>query len=107
MSKIDHIAHPAEPADDDARRDSPLRRLARLKDRLQEWISGPDERFAAERGWTATRSPSGWSVTVRDPRFDRRHVCESCGGEGRHRITGADCSECGGVGVITDPERGE
>jgi hypothetical protein len=107
MSKIDHIARPAGPPDDGARPGTCLRRLARLKDRLQDWISGPDERFAAERGWTATRSSSGWSVTVRDPRFDRRHVCDACDGGGRHRITGAECPDCGGAGVVTDPERGE
>jgi DnaJ-class molecular chaperone len=44
---------------------------------------------------------------VRDPRFDRRHVCDTCDGEGRHRITGAECPDCGGAGVVTDPERGE
>lgn len=107
MSGIDHIARPTGPPDDD---DSPgawRRRLARRWTDLQDWLWKPDERFAEERGWTATRSPSGRSVTVRAPRFDRRHVCDACDGEGRHRITGADCPDCGGVGVITDPERGE
>jgi hypothetical protein len=107
MSKINRITRPAGSPDDDPQRGTRFRRLVRLKDRLQDWIAGPDERFAAERRWTATRSASGWSVTVRDPRFDRRHVCDSCGGVGRHRITGAECADCAGVGVVTDPERGE
>ena len=107
MSEINRIARPAGSPDDDPQRGTRFHRLARLKDRLQDWIAGPDERFAEERGWTATRSASGWAVTVRDPRFDRRHVCHTCGGEGRHRITGAECVDCAGVGVVTDRERGE
>lgn len=107
MAKIDHFARTSGPPDDETPRSLWRRRLDHLRERLQDWIAGPDEQFAAERGWTATRSASGWSVTVRDPRFDRRHVCDTCGGVGRHRITGAECADCAGVGVVTDPERDE
>jgi hypothetical protein len=107
MARTDHLARPAGPPDDDDPPGTWSRRLAHLRMRVQDWLWGPDERFAEERGWTATRSASGWSVTVRDPRFDRRHVCDTCDGTGRHRITGAECADCAGVGVVTDPERGE
>lgn len=107
MSKINRITRPAGSPDGDPQRGTRFRRFVRLKARLQDWIAGPDEQFAAERGWTTTRSASGWSVTVRDPRFDRRHVCDACAGTGRHPITGTECADCTGVGVVTDPERGE
>jgi len=107
VAGIDHLARPSGPPDDEAPSGRRRDRLARLRARLQNWLWAPDERFAEERGWTATRSRSGWSVTMRDPRFDRRHVCEACAGSGRHPITGAECADCGGVGVVTGPERGE
>jgi hypothetical protein len=81
--------------------------MGALRQALQDWLWNPDEKWAAELGYPARRSASGWAVEVRDPRFDRRHVCDTCAGLGRHRITGAECAACGGVGVVTDPERGE
>lgn len=107
MSGIDHIARPTGPPDDDDPPGTWRRRLARLWAELQDWLWNPDERFAEERGWTATRGPWGGSVTLHDPRFARRHACDTCAGEGRHHITGVECPDCGGVGVVTDSERGE
>ena len=107
MAGTDHLARPTGPPDEEAPSSRRRGRFARLRARLQNWLWTPDELFAHERGWSATRSPSGWSVTIRDPRFDRRHVCEACEGSGRHRITGAECTDCAGVGVVTDPDRGE
>ena len=74
---------------------------------LQDRLWARDEKWAAERGYTVRRSSRGWSVSIRDPRFDRRHACSSCAGTGRERIAVAECSECGGVGVVTEPEGGE
>jgi hypothetical protein len=99
----DHEDFPG--GDDVSRRWS--RRCGALRQALQDWLWNPDEKWAAERGYETWRSPSGWSVSVRDPRFNLRHECGECDGTGRDRVTGAECAECGGVGVVTDPERGE
>jgi len=106
MSGIDHRAR-SPGSDAGPPRETLSQRLARLRVAVQERLWSTDEKWAAERGYTARRSTSGWSVDIRDPRFDRRHVCEACAGSGRHHITGAECADCGGVGVVTDPERGE
>lgn len=104
MADTDHRAPPVDPPDGDRPGNGWFGRFrARLQDRL--WRA--DEAWAAERGYAARRSVRGWSVDIRDPRFDRRHACDTCAGTGRHHITGADCADCGGVGVVTDPERGE
>jgi hypothetical protein len=106
MSRIDDRGRPDGPVGDEPPRG--LRhRLARIVADVQDRLWAPDEKWAAERGYTARRSTWGWSVDIHDPRFDRRHTCDGCAGSGRHRITGAECPDCGGVGVITDPERGE
>ena len=76
-------------------------RLAGLRSALQDRLWSADEKWAAERGWTARRSASGWSIQVRDPRFDLRQECWECGGTGFHRITGAECEVCDGTGVVT------
>jgi hypothetical protein len=107
MARIDHVARPTGPPDDDGPSGTWGRRLARLRMRLQDRLWNPDEKWAAERGYTSRRSARGWSVDIHDPRFDRRHVCFTCAGSGRHRITGTECADCDGVGVVTDPERGE
>jgi hypothetical protein len=106
MSRIDDRGRPGGPADDEPPR-SLCQRLARLLSDVQDRLWAPDEKWAADRGYTARRSSLGGSVDIRDARFDRRHVCDGCAGSGRHRITGAECPDCGGVGVVTDPERGE
>lgn len=100
---IEREAPPAEPPNDDGRLSTWRHRLARLQDRL--WAH--DEKWAAERGYTVCRSPRGWSIAIRDPRFDRRHACIGCAGTGHHRIAVGECSECGGTGVVTEPEAGE
>jgi hypothetical protein len=107
MPRIDHRTRPAGPPDDDVPAGSWRRRLDRLRTRVQDYLWRPDERFAAERGWTAERSRSGWSIEVRDPRFNRRHLCFACDGTGRHHITGVECPDCAGTGVVTEPEGGE
>ncbi len=111
MPRIDHEARPTGPPDDDVPAGSwcrcLARRLARLCARLQDHLWRADEQFAADRGWIAERSPRGWSIEVRDPRFNRRHLCFACDGTGRHRITGVECPDCAGTGVVTEPEGGE
>jgi hypothetical protein len=107
MAQIDHRARPAGPPDDDASRPTTWRhRIARLRKAIQDRLWRADEEFATDRGWTAQRSPSGWSIRVRDPRFDRRKECGACGGTGRDRITGADCPDCDATGVVTLPPGG-
>ena len=104
MARIDHVAPPAGPSDDDRTHRTWRRRLADLRAALHGRLWRSDEQFAADRGWTARRSASGWKITVRDPRFDLRQECQDCAGEGRRRISGAECEECGGTGVVTlDP----
>jgi hypothetical protein len=111
MPTIDHRARPSGPPDDDVPSGTWRRRishrLARFRSHCQDRLWGPDEQFAAERGWTAERSIRGWSIEVRDPRFNRRHLCFACDGTGRHRITGVGCPACFGNGVVTEPEGGE
>jgi hypothetical protein len=97
---IEREAPAAGPSGHDGRCGTWLCRLARLQDRL--WAR--DEKWAAERGYSSRRSASGWSITMRDPRFDLRQECSECGGTGRHRISVGECSECGGTGVVTEPE---
>jgi hypothetical protein len=108
MSKIDDSARPAGPPDDEPP-EGLRRRLARLRRTLQDRLWAADERWADDRGYDSWRSASGWTVHVRDPRFDLRHGCVDCDGTGRDRITGGDCPCCEGTGVVTDipPEDGE
>jgi hypothetical protein len=68
-------------------------RLKRLRGRLQAWLWRPDEALAADRGWDVRRSRSGWSITVRDARWDTRQECSACAGAG--------CDTCALTGVIT------
>lgn len=75
--------------------------FSRLRAALQDRLWAADEVFAAERGWTARRSSRGWSIDVRDPRWDCRQECSSCRGEGREPITGRMCTACDGIGVVT------
>jgi hypothetical protein len=103
MSKMHGGARSAG-ADDEPSRPTLHERLARLRAALQDRLWRDDEKRAAERGWTAQRSASGWSIQVRDPRFDLRQECWECQGAGRHPITGAECDACAGTGVITLPD---
>jgi hypothetical protein len=90
-------------------RETLRRRLARLRLTLQDRLWSDHEKWAADRGYESWRSPYGWTVYGRDPRFDRRHACVDCDATGRHRITGDECPECRGNGVVTRdvPEDGE
>jgi hypothetical protein len=103
MSEINDRARSAGP-DDEPPRETLRQRLARLRTTLQDHLWRADEKWAADRGWTSQRSASGWSIRVRDPRFDLRQECTECDGAGRHRITGAECEVCDGVGVVTLPD---
>jgi hypothetical protein len=109
MARIDHRAPPAGPPDDDTPRGTWRRRLARLRAALQDRLWSDHEKWTADRGYESWRSPSGWKAYGRDPRFDRRHACFDCDATGRHRITGDECPECQGTGVVTldAPEDGE
>jgi hypothetical protein len=97
VARIDHLTRPGGQPDD-----GPLgrwrRRLARLRGTAQDRLWREDEKWAADRGHRTWRSSSGWAVHVHDQRFDRRHVCDSCGGSG--------CAYCVD-GVVTDPDRDE
>lgn len=76
--------------------------IARLVTALLDRIWAADERHAAERGWTTTRSTSGLSIRVRDPRWASRHTCDGCSATGVEPITGSTCHLCAGTGVVTD-----
>lgn len=76
-------------------------RFARLIAAFQDRIWAADEAFAADRRYDARRSPGGWSITVRDPRWDRRQPCSGCAATGCDPITGAPCLLCAGTGVVT------
>lgn len=87
--------------DDDTRRRLPRDRWwTRLVDTFDEWISGPIDDDARRRGWTVTVLPGTRTHVYRDPRWDRRRLCEHCSGGG---CEGAcPCGPCGGTGVLTD-----
>ena len=72
-----------------------------LSNKAQDRVWAAHEEFAAEHGWTATRSMSGASITFRDPRFDRRHSCSSCSGAGHRPYDASACPTCNGTGVVT------
>jgi hypothetical protein len=73
MSNIDHDAHPGGSRDDEPPRRCLRRRLTRLRSALQNRLWSADEKWAAERGLTARRSPAGWAIRITDPRFGLRH----------------------------------
>jgi hypothetical protein len=84
-------------------RDKPHRRwqrwLGRVCAAVQDRLWEQDEEFAAQRGYDARRSHRGWTITVRDPRWDSRQECPACAGRG----CGPDaqpCAECAGSGVV-------
>jgi hypothetical protein len=100
MSKINDRARSAG-SDGEPPRETLRQRITRLRVALQDCLWRADEKWAADHGWTSQRSASGWSIRVRDPRFDLRQECWECGGTGHHRITGAECDTCDGTGVVT------
>ena len=102
MSEFNDRARSAGP-DGQPPRETLRQRLARLLADVQDRLWSSDEKWAAARGYDSWRSPSGWKVTVRDPRFNLRQACGECDGTGRHRITGAECDDCDGIGVVTLP----
>ena len=105
MSRIDHTARRPGSPDWEPPRHALHRRLRAA---LHDYIARDDEKWAADRGFDSRRSASGWTVTIRDPRFDLRRACAACGGTGRHRITAAECPECeDGVVTLDPPEDGE
>ncbi len=72
----------------------------RLLDMIDERVSRPIDDDARRRGWTVTVLPGTRTHVYRDPRWDRRRLCEHCGGSG---CEGArPCPPCGGTGVLTD-----
>lgn len=106
MSRIDDRVRPAGSGDEPPRRGL-LERLVRLRATLQDRLWDDHEKWTADRGYQSRRSPSGWAVYGRDPRFDLRQECLDCGGTGRDRISGA-CPECDdGVVTFDLPEDGE
>jgi hypothetical protein len=72
----------------------------RLLDMIDERVSGPIDADARRRGWTVSIRPGTRTHVYRDPRWDRRRICEECGGSG---CAGARlCPPCDGTGVITE-----
>ena len=82
--------------------------IERFRRAVQDRLWAADEKWAADRGLDSYRSPSGWSVVIRDPRFDLRQECRECTGTGHDRITGEECTECeDGVVTLDPPEEDE
>lgn len=71
----------------------------RLLDLIDERIGRPIDDDARRRGWTVRVVPGTRTHEYRDPRWERRRLCEHCGGTG---CDGArPCTPCAGSGVIT------
>ena len=72
----------------------------RLLDMIDERVSGPIDADARRRGWTVGVKPGTRTHVYRDPRWDRRRLCDECAGTG---CEGArPCAWCDGTGVVTD-----
>jgi len=86
---------------DDTRGRSPRTRWwTRLLDMIDERVSAPIDDEARHRGWTVMVLPGTRTHVYRDPRWDRRRLCDHCSGSG---LEGAQpCRPCDGTGVITD-----
>src|SRR5687767_7597405 len=104
---IDRKAPPGGSPDDAVPSGALWQGLARLRAAVQDRLWARDEKWAADCGYVARRSRWGWSIEIHNPAFDRRHPCGLCNATGRQRITGAECSDCAGTGVVTEPERPE
>jgi hypothetical protein len=74
--------------------------ITRLLDRIDEWATAPIDDDAQRRGWTVARRPGTRTHTYRDPRWDRRHICDGCAGSGAEGAW--QCPVCDGTGVVTD-----
>jgi hypothetical protein len=71
----------------------------RLVDLIDRRVSEPIDDDARSRGWTVRVVPGTRTHEYRDPRWDRRRLCDLCDGTGR---SGArPCDACDGTGVIT------
>lgn len=77
-----------------------IRWWTHLLDRIDERVSRPIDDDARRRGWTVTVLPGTRTHVYRDPRWDRRRVCEHCGGSGGDGAR--PCPPCEGTGVVTD-----
>lgn len=75
--------------------DNGVRGVARLVDRLDAVITSRADRLAHELGLTITRLPGSRTQYYRSPIWDRRLLCDTCGGSVRA------CATCGGSGVMT------
>ena len=71
----------------------------RLLDRIDDRVSRDIDDDARSRGWTVTVVPGTRTHEYRDPRWDRRRLCDECAGSG---LDGArPCAFCAD-GVVTD-----
>jgi hypothetical protein len=71
----------------------------RLLDVIDQRVSGPIDADARRRGWTVGVLPGTRTHVYRDPRWDRRRLCEDCEGSGRDGAR--PCLLCEGTGVVT------
>ncbi len=87
---------------DDTMRGRPARTRwwTRLLDLLDERVSTGIDDDARRRGWNVTVLPGTRTHVYRDPRWDRRRLCEHCVGTGRDGAR--PCPPCDGTGVVTD-----
>jgi hypothetical protein len=87
---------------DDTMRGRPARTRwwTRLLDLLDERVSTGIDDDARRRGWNVTVLPGTRTHVYRDPRWDRRRLCEHCSGTGCHGAR--PCPPCDGTGVVTD-----
>ncbi len=72
----------------------------RLLDLIDDHASRAVDDDARSRGWTVTVVPGTRTHEYRDPRWDRRRLCDECAGSGRDGAR--SCTFCAGDGVITD-----
>lgn len=72
----------------------------RLLDLIDERVSRPVDEGARRRGWSVSVLPGTRTHVYRDPRWDRRRLCDHCAGSG---CEGArPCAPCDGSGVLVD-----
>ena len=71
----------------------------RLLNRIDDHVSEAVDADARSRGWTVTVVPGTRTHEYRDPRWDRRRLCDECAGSGRDGAR--PCTFCVD-GVITD-----
>lgn len=89
------------PMSDDTRGRRPRTRWwTRLLDAIDGRISGPIDDDARRRGWTVVVLPGTRTHVYRDPRWNRRRLCDRCSGSGC--VGARPCGPCDGTGVVTD-----